>query len=376
MKQPAAILLAATMACHGWTMRDGRVFDAELVAADGLRATFNRGEKTPVVVPLLLLTDDDARTIRGWREDRRHPLVLPQRLAKWPKQAAAPVREARFTGEEDGVFLYQSPHFVIESDLKLPASAVNDIATVLEATRAVLIAIPLGFHGGGESDRYRVHLFRDRAGYAAAGGINGSGGHYDGRTRRMLVLLPNLGIEEKDGVLRLDHRRSLFILKHEVVHQLMAPWHRRLPLWVSEGIAEFIASLPYASGTYTLQPPGSGMRDYLLKWQPSKNERSLRLIPPHDLMAMDLHDWNAAVKRERAYDLYNSAALVTWHFIQQENGAPLAAYLDALRRGAKPAAARETHLLKGIDPGELTKQVAATARRLGIEPVDETGEPL
>ncbi|MCB1132124.1 MAG: hypothetical protein KDN05_13410, partial [Verrucomicrobiae bacterium] len=64
------------------------------------------------------------------------------------------------------------------------------------------------------------------------------------------------------------------------------------------------------------------------------------------------------------------------HFIQHENGAPLAAFLDALRRGVKPAAARETHLLKGVGPGELTKQVAATARRLGIEPVDETGDPF
>lgn len=373
MRALLGILVALAVPCGAWTLRDGRSFDAELAAADGLRASFTRPGKGPVVIPISRLSDEDAAAIREWRGDRRNPLILPGSIARWPKQAVAPQEKVREAGARNGWFAYESPHFRIESDLQLPVSAIGDIATVLEATRSALIAIPLGLHAGGERERYRVFLFRNREGYTAAGGINGSGGHYDGRRRRMLVLLPNLGIEENGGSLRLDHRKNLFILKHEVVHQLMAPWHRRLPMWVSEGIAEFIASLPYSRGAYTLQPPGAGMRDYLLKWRTSKSDRSLRLVPPARLMPMDLGDWNRAVNRESAYDLYNSAALLTWHFIQQENGAPLAGYLDALRRGADPAVAREAHLLKGIPIDDLPRRLAATAGSLGIELRDGLG---
>lgn len=349
-------------------MRDGRSFEADLAAVDGLRATFTRTDMPPVVIPFGRLAEEDMAVIRDWRRDRRKPLVLPEAIAAWPKHATAPRGGTRSLGAEDGRFIYQSENFHISSDLDLPRDAVDDIATVFEATRAALIAIPLGFHAGGESGRYRVHLFRDEAGYAAAGGVSGSGGHYDGRSGRMLVLLPNLGIAETGGRLRLDHRGNTFILKHEVVHQLMAPWHRRLPMWVGEGIAEFIASLPYSRGAYTLLPPGAGMRDYLLKWQPAKNDRTLRIIPPARLMPMDAADWNRALARGDPYDLYNSSSILTYHFILKDRGAPLAAYLDALRRGEKPAAAERTHLLDGRDPAALAKELAATARTLGIEP--------
>lgn len=368
MRHLFAAVLLTTSSIHAWTLRNGTVFDADLAAADGLRATFTKAGKDPVVIPLADLSADDVQTIRKWRGNIRHPLVIPSRLAPWPHRAAAPPGEVKLLDDQDGKFSHRSANFIITSDLRLPLSVINDIAKVLEGTRAALIAIPLGLHAGGEREPYPVHLFRDAHGYGRAGGANGSGGHYNGRSGRMLVLLPNIGITEKDGKTVLDYSKNLFVLKHEVTHQLMDRWHGSMPMWVSEGIAEFIASLPYSQGHYALKPPAAGMRDYLLKWRASKNERGIRIIPPAQLMAMDRDDWDSAVSNRDAYDNYNSAALLTLYFIQQDHGAPLAGYLDALHHRDKIADAEKNHLLRGKTRESLNAEIVSLAKKLGLEP--------
>lgn len=350
-----------------WTTRDGRAFEATLSAADGLRATFEQPGKPPVVASLASLSADDAAFVREWRTNWRHPLIVPGSLAPWPAQAIAPAGDLKSTTEDGGVFVYESANFRITSDLRIPDGAATDIARVFEATRSALIAMPLGLHAGGETERYRVSMFREGAAYGAAGGVGGSGGYYDGRTRRMLVLLPNLGITETNGIVRLDYAKNIFILKHEVTHQLISRWHGRIPMWAYEGIAEFVAALPYAQGTYSFQNTGPAMRDYLLKWRKTRDSRSIRFVPPAKLMAMTGADWKDAVGRGEAYDLYNSSGLLTYYFIQQQGGAPFAAFIDALRRGEDEAAAEKTHLLRGKTRESLEAELIALAKKLGVE---------
>lgn len=367
MRFIAATVLMASASGHAWTMRSGTAFEAELTAADGLRATFIKEGKPPVVIPFADLAAADVETIHTWRKDRRRPLIVPSRIARWPARAMAQPGDTRLISEKDGVFTHRSPNFIITSDLRLPQSAINDIAKVLEGTRAALIAIPLGLHAGGETEPYCVQLFRDANGYARAGGANGSGGHYDGRTGRMLVLLPNLGIAEKEGKLVLDYAKNLFVLKHEVTHQLMDHWHGRMPMWMSEGIAEFIASLPYAQGNFTLRNPGAGMRDYLLKWRKNGTDKRIRIIAPDRLMEMDRDDWESAVSQQSAYDQYNSAALLTYYFIRKKDGASFAGYLDALRRGIRSDEAERTHLLEGKTRESLMHDLVSLCTELGVE---------
>ncbi len=358
---------AAEEQSRKWTMRDGRTFEAAIAAADGLRATFSPGEKPPFVAALSDLSPADVEWVRSWRTEWRYPLIVPNKLAPWPEIAVAPAGEVQFRGEEAGVSTYESTNFRILSEVKLPTGTANELATVFEATRAALIAMPLGLHAGGEDERYPVAMMRDADSYGRAGGGGGSGGYYDGRTGRMFVLLPNLGIEQKAGSVRLDYGRSLFVLKHEVTHQLMARWHAQVPLWAWEGIAEFVASLPYAQGRYTLKTPGAGMHDYLLKWRKTSDTRSITLVPPSQLMGMRGGEWKSAVEQQGAYDLYNSAALLTYYFIQKDGGAPLAGYLDALRRGEDEAAAERVHLLRGKTRESLTIELIALGRKLGVE---------
>ncbi len=373
----AALVLLASAGLAGelrqWTCPPGKPFAAELLAADGLRATLLVPGRGKVVVPFALLSAEDVGYIRQWRgENRRAPLVDPERLAPWPAEAVAESLEVRVVAEDAAAakFSYESAHFAVESDLKLPVPVVRDITAVFEATRAALIALPLGLLRGEEEEKYAVAMFSTAAAYQAAGGIEGSGGYYDGASRRMLIYLPNLGIKRGMYALALDFQRQTFVLKHEVTHQLLGRWSGMLPVWLNEGFAECMAATPYTRGRYSFQNHDGAMHDYLLKWRATPDRRELLLIAPSRLMALTSPQWRDEVSAVTAYPLYNSSALLAHYFLHHDgkgDGAGVAAYFDALRRGVPAEKAEAEHLLRGRTRESLTPAVQALARKLGLQ---------
>ena len=275
------------------------------------------------------------------------------------------------TVEDDAAahtFAWESAHFRIAADLRLPPGIVRDLAAVFEGTREVVLAAPLGLHAGGERNKYRVRLFSDAGGYSAAGGPTGSGGFFDGH--EMLILLPNLGIKPGTNGLTAEHAKNLFVLKHEVTHQLLRPWGWELPAWLDEGFAECVASWPYTQGRYSLQNLDAAMHDYLLKWRRGPDRRTLRILAPATLMGLSGRAWQEQVSAQSAYDHYNSAALLTHYFLRHDgrgDSAGLAAYFDALRRGTPPAEAEAAHLLRGRTRADLTAELQKLARRLALD---------
>lgn len=356
-----------------WTCPPGKPFQAELLAADGLRAVLLVPGRGKAVVPFALMSPDDVRYIRQWRGDgRRAPLIDPERLAPWPASAVAENLDVRVVAEDAAAskFTYESAHFAVESDIKLPVGVVRDVTAVFEATRAALITLPLGLLRGDEDGKYRVSMFSTAATYQAAGGIEGSGGFYDGATQRMLIFLPNLGIKPGTHALVLDFQRQLFVLKHEVTHQLLGRWGAALPVWLNEGFAECVAAMPYTRGRYTFQNLDGAMNAYLLKWRATPDRRDLLLIPPARLMALSPAQWRDEVSAVTAYPLYNSSALLAHYFLHhdgQGGGASLAAYFHALRRGVPPDKAEADHLLRGRTRESLTPELQALCRKLGLQ---------
>lgn len=297
-------------------------------------------------------------------------------LAPWPAQAAAVAENVKVQLVEDNAaarrFAWESAHFRLAADLRLPSGIVADLAAVFEATRAVLLAVPLALPAGGEREKYVTRLFSDAAGYTAAGGPAGSGGFFDGR--EMLVLLPNLGIKPGASGLTAEHNRNLFVLKHEATHQILGQWTRALPVWITEGFAECVASWPYTRGRYALQNLDSAMHDYLLKWRRPPDRRSLRLVAAPVLMSFSSRDWQSRVTAQTAYDLYNSAALLTHYFLRHDgrgDGAALAAYFAAVRAGTPSEEAEAQHLLHGRTREQLTAEVLKLARRMAIDAAPE-----
>jgi hypothetical protein len=323
------------------------------------------------IVPLANLSAADVEFLRDWRRSNPFgPIVDPTFLAPWPREAVAESFEVQITGEDraSGTTQYTSPHFAIASDLRLPVGVVRDLAAVLEAARAAVCAVPLGIQPGFEPEKYRVRLFAKADDYSAVGGNTGTGGTFT--HGEMLILLPNLGIQATTNGLSAEHQKSLFVIKHEVIHQLLDPWRRAFPTWFDEGIAETFAAVPYTRGRYTFQNLDGAMREYLLKWRSSRDSRALRLITPGKLMGLSRDDWNNQLSAQSAYELYNSAGLLVYWLLYRDgrgDGAGVAAYFDAVRQGTRPEEAERTHLLRGRTPDQIATELKALSRRMALE---------
>ncbi len=136
------------------------------MAADGLRATLLVPNRGKTVIPFSQMSPTDAAYVQDWRKaNPKAPLIDPERLAPWPAEVLAESIDVKMTGEDAAAshFTYESAHFVIECDLKLPVAVVGDIAAVFEATRAALISLPLGLHLGNESRKYPVSMLYNPA---------------------------------------------------------------------------------------------------------------------------------------------------------------------------------------------------------------------
>jgi len=356
-----------------WTLPGVRPFQAELVAADGLRATLLVPGRGKTVIPFDRMSPVDAAYVHQWRETHPDaPLIDPERLAPWPVEAVAESIDVRMTGEDAAAshWRYESAHFAIESDTKLPVPVVREFAAVFEATRAAVIALPLGLAFGGESEKkFSVLMFSNLVDYGKAGGNGGSGGTYNAGTGQMLIFLPNLGIKPGANALTLDYQRNIFVLKHEVTHEVLGPWYIYLPMWLNEGFAECMAAAPYTRGRYGFQGLDPALHDYLLKWRTNPNQRELLFIPPARLMALDSDQWSAGVAAQTAYPYYNSAALLTSYFLHVDgNGdsANLAAFFDDLRRGVPVEAAESKRLLRGRTRESLAVEIQNYAHKLGL----------
>ncbi len=366
---------AACAEMREWTDRAGRKFTAEIIATDAWRATFALPDRSKAVLGLAQLSPADLNFVTAWRSaNPTAPLVDPQRLAPWPPEAVATDFDVKLKTEDPkaAAFAYEGAHFIMQSDVSLPLDVVRDLNGVFEATRAALMALPLGLHRGGEKEKYSVSFFSTAEQYAEAGGVPESGGYFQGETGRMLLLLPNLGIRATGFARTYDHQKNLFVVKHEVTHQLLMRWGDALPVWFGEGLAEVIAATPYARGRYAFTSMDTAVAAYVQKWRSPGDTKPLNIIQPAQLMDFTVSSWEERVASRSAYDLYNSAALFVYFLLRHDgagDGTEIAGFLDTIRRGLnRPRVVFMTsgyRMVSGTPVSEIAKKAAADFIRRG-----------
>lgn len=354
-----------------WKDAKGQEHVGELVACDDVRVTLRVEDNSKKVFPLSHLSDADRVFISQWRsENPQTPWIDPECMPAWPRTVGGgvvKVRRESLTDDKTG-FAYRSPHFEIRADMDLPLSVVGDITSVFEATRIAVRTLPLGLAASPpvskmqtrmekaypqlkyDPDLLRVILFEDQNLYAQAGAPTGSGGFYNPMANRTVMSLRNLGIQKTEGMASLDYRKSTFVMKHEITHHLLHDWAPYLPIWLSEGFAEYMGSAPYSQGKYQFVAMDRHLHDYLNKWRFDEDKDHIPVMKMEDLMTITGAEWAARMKRNTPILEYNSAAMLVHFFIHHDgagNAANLAAYLDAIRRGISPTEAEEAHLLRG-----------------------------
>ena len=235
-----------------WRHTDGRTITAALLGVERGSAVLRMAGNQRTEVPLSNLSESDRQWIETWKRDRTPEEALPP--VNWPRVVTRPLPSIEGPVIEGTDFIFRTPHYQFVGDAELSIAAVQDFATVAEATWSLLRTWPLRAPDTG-STPLTARIYRDRDAYERAGGPPDSAGVFTGRFgRRGVLLVPfeSIGIEAFQGHFTKSAAYRPRVLVHEMTHQIYAPVIRFLPLWLNEGLAEYVALIPYQNGTFRL----------------------------------------------------------------------------------------------------------------------------
>lgn len=248
-------------------------------------------------------------------------------------------------------FIYRTPHYEFQSDVLVGADAVRTFSRIFEATFLVNCLLPFDYRPSPEEGRERfvARLFSSDFNYFAEGGMPGSAGAYSRTHAALLAPISSLGIKMVNDRMQVDRSESTEVLVHEITHQMMNPWLEHLPMWFSEGAADYVAMADYVHGKFVLNQMDNRLRLYLKRRQPWGNPPDIRSIP--ELMGMSPQTWNEAVSSipKVANMNYSSATMLVYYFYHLDgrgDGAGVKAYLRAIEAGTPEVIAAEKHLLR------------------------------
>lgn len=398
-----------------WTDQKGRQHSGKLLAFDNVRATLQLDDSRVISVTPRSLSSGDQTFLAEWRKDNTDgSWVDPRNMPAWPIRSGTGRAKviAVQNKANNSRFIYHSANFAITSDVSLPLNTVADMATAFEATRRAVLDLPLGLgakpklpprrrgpnqslslqmrpafsgfspYGNARphtntsapqsSRRLPVELYITPQAYGLAGGAAGTGGYYSAWHRTMLISLQNFGIKiDENKRVTLDYQDKVFILRHEVSHQVMRDWLPHLPVWISEGMAEYLAALPYQNGHYNFTKLEKPFIAYLNKWRYDDDPRVIPMIAPAKMLTMTSKEWTEALSMSTPILNYNSAALLVWYFLYQDGdgkASDLAAYFQAIQQKPQNAQAfLQIHLLRGRAPEKIATEIRAAWKKNGVE---------
>jgi len=232
-----------------------------------------------------------------------------------------------------GPNIYETRWFQFENQETISIEFVHQAAQIFEATREAIHSLPLGLETmppGGRtkfraqfvtSENFKAFLQQSPE-IATPDKIAGV---YDQRQKTVIVPYDQLGARKRDGRMTLHQSSDPSTLIHEITHQLMHDRLTLVPIWFSEGFAEYMSSIPYHDGTFEFDQASEGLKKRLLKRYGSLNVKVPRL---KSLLDRTNSEWEGHTED------YASALIYTYYFMHLDQprapGSPLAAFLSLL----------------------------------------------
>lgn len=321
------VWIAATAMAPGrsWMNTQGKVIDAEMVAADANTVSLKLKDGSVVPVPIVSLSPVDQAFVRSRvKSDALAAQRTPVEKRVWPELVQVPTSEIEkvelVTTDQPG-FIYSSPSFEFTSESKLLPSLIKEVARTFEATKRLVEALPWGIECRPPEglERYLAALYQTRESYRAAGGPENSGGVYMSGDKTFRIPFESLGIKRLGESYTRDADFSNDTLVHEITHQLMHDYLPFLPMWAVEGTAEFTEMMPYKSGTFRVGNHEKAVTEYL---GGSSRKISAKLPRLHELFRMTRSEWGKQSdsgsartgELTRQHELYQQSALLVYYF--------------------------------------------------------------
>ncbi|MEO5915125.1 MAG: hypothetical protein ABIS50_12895 [Luteolibacter sp.] len=231
-----------------WTSADGRKIVAgyEGVQGENVMLKLQNGKVAPI--PLLKLSEPDNAFVKS------HPLDYREPWTAWPvdPQITPSTIDVTETAVAGGGYEYTTPHFRFKTNVNLGKALMKDLAVVFELTYRLHSKSPFGILAKPANDLFEAKLFATSDEYKAAGGPLLTAGVYLPKEKVFLAPLDLMGVKSGSAGLRRvsrdDYDTSTIV--HELTHMLTHDMLQNLPLWVNEGYAEYVSSIPIEGNSF------------------------------------------------------------------------------------------------------------------------------
>lgn len=339
-----------------WTSQDGKAIEASLVQADRTAVILKLRNGREATVPLERLSEADRQHVATLAETG-----LTLRVGPMPAETKIDPN----LPAEGGPKTYTTRHFTFECETEVTKAFISEASRVFEGTLEAVRSLPLGLDpkpAEGET-RFRT-LFLERASFerefnrnraeetaSQNGGASvappGRGtdnvanvaGVYIPKRREVLVPYSSLGVSMSGSKVSLRRSSDTSTLIHEVTHQVMHEWLGVMPLWLGEGLAEYLSAVPYQNGRFEFKNATAGLKETLAQDFGVDGGGVVVIHRPHELIDLSNAAWIGETSD------YLSAMMLTFYFVHLDQPdkpcATLAAYLNLLGQSKRDV---ETHI--------------------------------
>ncbi len=289
------LLFLKLNATHTFTSMDGRTLEAEIIEASDSTVTIQRcsdGRRFTLNIDQLI--PEDAVFIHAWlnrEQAEAEPLSETGTIGRWPRKLKPDNYDIEIVREDNETdeYIYRTPHFEFHSNVKLARRVVREFSQIFESTLLAVSELPLKLNPEiPENTFFLTQIFETEGQYIAAGGIPNSAGVYFPESRKIMVPLRHLGVKKTSSAYTIDESKQINVLAHEITHQVTHDWLDDLPIWASEGIAEYIEHVPYERGAFRFDR--FEVDEVFRRGYPSLRKLEV-------LMNMSLIEWNQALAK-------------------------------------------------------------------------------
>lgn len=388
MRLPAIFLLSLALAnaaeVRTWTDVQDRKIEASLVRVNGESVILKLKDGREVPYPLSKLSEADRKVAEEFRKTAAKNPASNQSSdssktlnfdAPWPevvKFSEDPEINTIEENVEKKSFVYESANYRYTCDVRLAKSVVKGFAVMFEATHLYCRTLPLAINGGEKTNgKFQILLFEKFEDYVKAGGPPSSAGVFIGGKSAVLVPLDSLGVKPVGSSYMLDRDKSSKTIPHELTHQLSPDCYfaEGAMGWFSEGIAEYVATTPYRSGTFSVRGNQKPIIEYVTAYG-SKDMGGRALgnkISMPNLKTFMLLDYPSF--QERPQLGYGVGLLMTTYFLHMDgdgDGKRMKAFLKALHAGKEGEEALKV-LLDGRTFEKLQEEFTKAWSRKGVD---------
>lgn len=231
-------------------------------------------------------------------------------VKRWPTFFKTPYQATLKLTEKGGVgkpTTYQTQHFKLIASSPLNLRDCQLFAATAESVPAVLNSLPLPLLGMPEKGTAQVFIYPDEASFLKAGGVPNADGVYIGRQSAILLRADTFLKPAPPADSKLPPKADYKLLVHEFVHLCMHRKLGRLPVWFTEGTAEYISAAHESGSRYNFSTITESIRKRI-KNQLANDQQTIRLPSVVATLALNQKSWRKTIQESSPREAYRNYA--------------------------------------------------------------------